>query len=305
MAKTYTVKDLSDKYQWPVFDPKEDDVFFHYCSTETFRLICQSRSLRLTDINMMSDYGEVEYGRKILKAAGEEILKIPSKPKAYADFDQAFMDDVDRVYMALQDDLHPILCSLSQDPDVLSQWREYADRGAGVSIGISGAALKNMQMAMMRVDYAPNSQIKKMMSMLLALFAVEKDRGNARGDEFDTSAAMVASYALGFKNPAFAEEKEIRCTHFLSVNTKHGVKILEDEDGFEGAAGQPVKYLTRENGGIVVHIDMPFPQDPKIQPIKQVWLGPKNINSEKTVGYLLNSYGYSGYSTHRSSASYR
>lgn len=33
-------------------------VFYHYCSMETFRLICDVKTLRYSDINMMNDVAE-------------------------------------------------------------------------------------------------------------------------------------------------------------------------------------------------------------------------------------------------------
>lgn len=302
--KTYTAEEVAKMYNWPAFTPADDDVFYHYCSNETLRLIAEKRTLRLTDINMMTDYGESIYGYGVFKQAAADILSLP-KPPAYQGIDQKFFDQVDHIFRTLQTDLFPVVASLSHAPDVLSQWREYADRGVGVSVGISGKALKNMPLTMLKVKYDPKDSIKTMISMLLALYAMEDNRGHKRGSEFNTACAVMAAHAFALKNPAFAEEKEVRCLHMLVVNEHHGGKRLDDENALPGGSTQPVKFLTRASGSIVAHVDLPFPSDPQIDPIKHVWLGPKNPNPAQVVEYLLNGHGHKGYTVNKSIASYR
>jgi len=35
------------------YDPKDHEIFYHYCSNETLRLICENKTLRFSDVNML------------------------------------------------------------------------------------------------------------------------------------------------------------------------------------------------------------------------------------------------------------
>ena len=48
-----------------VFEPKSGDLFYHYCSAETFLAITASKTLRFSDVNMMNDHAEGRYGYQL------------------------------------------------------------------------------------------------------------------------------------------------------------------------------------------------------------------------------------------------
>src|ERR1700686_4490856 len=52
-----------------VFDPADTDIFYHYCSNETFRLICENKTLRFSDVNMLNDYAESRWGYSVFEDA--------------------------------------------------------------------------------------------------------------------------------------------------------------------------------------------------------------------------------------------
>jgi hypothetical protein len=58
-----------------VFDPADNEIFYHYCSNETLRLICQNKTLRLSDVNMLNDYAESRWGYHIFEQAASYLLQ--------------------------------------------------------------------------------------------------------------------------------------------------------------------------------------------------------------------------------------
>jgi hypothetical protein len=55
---------------------KPGDIFYHYCSTETLRTICETKTLRFSDINMMNDYAESAYGYNIFEQAAGRLIDL-------------------------------------------------------------------------------------------------------------------------------------------------------------------------------------------------------------------------------------
>ncbi|MET3990587.1 hypothetical protein ABID65_002222 [Bradyrhizobium sp. S3.9.2] len=284
-------------------------IFYHYCSMETFRVICETKALRYSDINMMNDVTEYAWGYRVFEDAATRLLKLDPKPSGLQGVDVPFFDDVDKVMSPMQLFLHPVMCSFSKNPDVLSQWRSYADDGRGVAIGFTADCFAKMPVSLMNVEYDHEKQLTEMADILAALYDVERSGGHKRGEDFDGMCKEVAMYKLAFKNPAFFEEQEVRSLHLLQVKRDEGAITLFDPGGWLSSrenevAGQPVKFRTRD-GFIVPFVDIPFVVGKQNQPIAEVWLGPKNENADGNIMYLMNNNGFSGYQLKRSAASYR
>lgn len=284
-----------------------EDIYYHYCSTETFRLICETKSLRFSDINMMNDYAEHAYGYEIFEEAATRLLRLESKPEGLDGLDEAFMRSVDDIISPMQLFIHPVMCSFSKRPDVLSQWRSYADDGRGVAIGFSSSCFAKMPVSLMNVEYDRETQIAEMTAILAALYDVERAGGHKRAKDFRGKCQEIAVYKLAFKNPAFFEEQEVRSLHLLKVERENGTgKLVDPGRDLNGKEikGEPVKFRTRD-GLLIPYIDIPFVVSKDDQPIVEVWLGPKNENADWNFAYLMNSNGFGGYKVMRSAASYR
>jgi len=57
-----------------LLEPSADDIFYHYCSTETFHAICEWKTVRFSDINMMNDFQEARWSYRIFEQAATELL---------------------------------------------------------------------------------------------------------------------------------------------------------------------------------------------------------------------------------------
>jgi len=105
---------------------------YHYCSNEAFCSILKSKSLWLSSLSLSNDKIEGQWFYKIftkaLKKAGHDE-QVGQKLKTRSE--QARVDMFG-------------LC-LSEDKDLLSQWRGYAAGGAGVSIGFNRSFLQSIK----------------------------------------------------------------------------------------------------------------------------------------------------------------
>ena len=122
------------------YRPEDEATIYHYCNAETLRAILTTKTLRFGDVNMMNDYRESAWGYKIFLETANELLALSKEVPELKKIDQHFLDQVDKILSSSQLHVHPFTASLSKNPDVLSQWRAYADNGRGFAIGFFGQA---------------------------------------------------------------------------------------------------------------------------------------------------------------------
>lgn len=290
-----------------VFTPKSGEIFYHYCSVETFYAICVNKKIRFSDVNMMNDYQEERWGYHIFELAATELLNDESLQKKYPSLNREFFDKVDETIAPLQLSMHPVISCFSKDPDVLSQWRAYADNGRGFAIGFSGIALKSMPVTLLEVEYDHKTQIEEMKAALLATHIRNLESGNAFGIQFRTDCLLIGAWKVGFKNPAFREEKEVRSLHMLDVCVDDDRPRLVDAGGEavgKEISGERVEYRV-QNGALIAYVDLPLPllDGPPI--VQEVWVGPTNVNGLGNIIYFMSECGLKDYAIHQSTASYR
>ena len=259
-----------------VFDPTDADIFYHYCSNETLRLICQNKKLRFSDVNMLNDYAESRWGYLIFTDAASLLLRREAeKPMG---FTRGFFDCVDAHFGQDQHLKHPTVCSFSRNGDILSQWRAYADEGRGVAIGFGGRALRGLDAWRLKVEYDPERQTVEFAHSLMEIL----DSDNA--ETFVERCRTAALLALAYKNPAFNEEQEIRCVHMLDVKEETNRTLLRSPDGHD------IQFRTQD-AAIIAYVDLPLRLKANPRPIKRIVLGPKNPNKPRNVEYMLRAAG--------------
>lgn len=249
---------------------------------------------------MLNDYQEGRWGYSRFEDAATNLIK-----KNIAGINIDFCERVDGVISHLQLFVHPVLCSFSKRPDVLSQWRGYAEDGTGVSVGFDSVLMKKLPMTFLDVEYNKERQIAEIESSLIAIKGVSLQDSELFGSKFREACTLLATNLYAYKNPAFSEEYEIRGIHLLNVDVNGGSPILSDGEGVEaGLPSKPadVKFRCR-NGSIIAFVDIPLPKDEGI--IKEVWLGPKNDNGPGNIMYPLHQRGFKDFAIMRSEASYR
>ena len=286
-------------------DPSKDEIFYHYCSAQTFQSVCESKRLRFTDINMMNDSLEMRLGYSIFEEAASSFLENPVP--ALPDLDREFFDKVDEHVAPMQLSLHPVISCFSERPDMLGQWRAYGDDGRGFCIGFSAKALKKLPVTLLRVLYDRGKQVEEMRMALGALYMLNKSKGGDFGPAFRQACVLLAAEMASLKGDAFAEEKEVRCLHVLTVDhDKQLSRLVDIKDGENGSTveGEEVKFRVRD-GTICAFVDLPFLSEGDSDMIKEVILGPKNMNGPGNVLYLMGNNSLARPNLLHSKCSYR
>jgi hypothetical protein len=213
---------------------------------------------------------------------------------------------------------------LSEEGDILSQWRGYSQDGHGFSIGFSKEYLEMLPekkeesengFSLRQMIYDPKEQENALEPIFSQIMQDIKDGkldmpypptlltgyGDPTANEkyekeknryldaikhmtFKILPTMFHMFTL--KNNAFKEEKEWRLISYL-------LKGHEDKCDFRISGNR----LTPYRSFLLKKLDIPV--------IKEVILGPKNITPEFVVRKFLQQNGFSDVSVIRSSATYR
>lgn len=284
----------------PTFYPGLHPVLYHYCSTATFLSIIQRKCLWLSDVNTMNDFGEVHWAYDRFIEAANLVL---------AEVGQDFLDKVDLAISTTQLRILPMLCAFSTDGDVLSQWRAYADDGAGVAVGFNASKVASLAVRIAPIEYASERQVHHFRTWLLATHEVHQELPERERQTFlfEMCSRFATDMAL-YKNPAFSEEQEVRIIRGVVVKA-------DDNDQWElvdqGGSGErnskkklPVMFRAARNGGVVSYIEVPL-NGLGPNAISEVIVGPKSPNNGREISMALNSAGFPNVNIRRSMATYR
>src|SRR5260370_26658051 len=112
---------------------------YHYTEQKRLMGILDSKRLWATDITYLNDSMELRYGFEIISSV------IGSKIAEGYDELKSFLEDV-KLYVNLNSaSTTAYVTCFCEDGNLLSQWRAYANHGAGYSIGIEAKALVGIE----------------------------------------------------------------------------------------------------------------------------------------------------------------
>lgn len=134
-------------------------ILYYYCSNNAFHSIIENRSIWLSSLSLSNDSME---GKLVT-----EILARIAKDDGLVQADlQRLLESVD----LLEQIIDGLGFCLSEDGDLLSQWRGYAADASGVSIGFSkeyleqlAAAIRNQKkpgFTLQKIEYNPEDQLR-------------------------------------------------------------------------------------------------------------------------------------------------
>jgi hypothetical protein len=268
---------------------------YHYCSAQTFVNIIQHKTIRFSDINLLNDAEEARWGYSTFIEVANRILKRDGLPESFPQIPEEFFDRIDAIWSPFGLHLSNFVACFSVDGDSLSQWRAYADDGRGFAIGFKAQELRRLPIQILDVLYDREQQLREMEIAIGAMFLEFGDKGRDYKQPwfFERSATLAAS-SVALKNPAWRDEKEVRCQHVVDVKIGPENWQLTDAGGLSGETevnGQPVQFQVR-NGTISPFLDMPFDVSTDHQPIEEIVLGPKCPNAYSNIWFLLGNHGY-------------
>lgn len=185
-------------------NPASTNYFYHYTSVASALGIISSRTVWLTDYRFLNDRLELRQGLNSLLA---------QIPKPYQDaFKRAFQwHDMWN---------HHCVFSVSRSPTILSRWRAYASDGTGVALGLNRTFLEYAGLSLVECRYEEHEKYaKELLERHLdfiesvheasELHVAENDFMGWVEGERDGFCRLLEDL-IALKNPAFAEEKELR-----------------------------------------------------------------------------------------------
>lgn len=194
---------------------------YHYTDVNGFFEIISKQKLWLSSTRNLNDHGELSWGMKLVYAAIREFELLNEAEKKLLIDQFTAMCGFDR-----------FICSLSEAPDSLSQWRAYADDGHGFAIGFDSDAFPNYPFpdvnagtaesatTLHKVLYVKDEQEVAVHTTLTELAseldAADEDR---KAILFSFAGSKLAGLTVIFKNPAFDEEKEWRLVYAPPIST--------------------------------------------------------------------------------------
>lgn len=292
-----------------VYQPSEGELLYHYCSAYTFQAITSNATLRFTDINMLNDAQEGLWAYSVFEEAATRLIKREGVPPEAPKITVEFVDAIDAVISHLQVIAMPFITCFSLEPDLLGQWRAYADDGRGFTIGFDANMLiDRLPATFLRVLYNYDEQVREMMGAIMALYLLSEKLGGTDNGTFLQECVWMGSVMSAMKHPAFAEEKEVRAIHLVKVEP-HGklIRFIDEGgcvDGDKRVDGNPVSFQVRDNH-LVAYTDMSIVPYGLPTPIKKIYMGPKNHSADGNLQLYLGGLGFTEMEFERSKAPYR
>ena len=193
---------------------------YHYSSLDGLLGIVRTKSLWASNIYYFNDASEITYASDILK-------KVIPDSKVNADENLGrFLDEFSNWLDTFRHTFHQyFVFSLTEEGNLLSQWRGYAPKGKGVSIGFEPRELvrkiENQGLKIVKCVYEipdQNGLAKELLERMIITFNNERHnyenkphppRKKYRGllEKFREKILQVFSV---IKNPSFREEQEWR-----------------------------------------------------------------------------------------------
>lgn len=286
-------------------------ILYHYCTSATFVSIVTGPSIWLSSLSMSNDTLEGRSLGSLIRKLAEADGLPASRVALLVDAAEGLNTSIDGLGLCL-----------SQNGDLLSQWRGYADDGHGFAIGFDTEFLTQLSKkvtnfgngSLAQVHYEELAQLDACRPMYQKLAEHTTDGfldkppnpgslltgENIQYEEQMTkynqgllslraSSLLLLGHLYALKTPSFKEELEWRLiTHWLP--------------GMPGLAA--IKFRSSRDRIIpYVAIDLPF--DLGAPAIREVIVGPKNISPEQHIKSLLERNNFKDVAVRRSHATYR
>lgn len=255
---------------------KNNKIYYHYCSVDTFYNILQTGTIRFGNPLNMNDSAEIIW---LLEMVKDFVLKRGVYNSILEGWN--LIENISRTLLQEMD--CPYIFCLSKDKDVLSQWRSYANDGKGVAIGFNVDFIETYySLYGAEVIYDRERQYDILSrnisdNILRNLNTAVKD-GNR--DEIYRKSKILVSYilqdAIICKNPAFQEKKEYRLYC--------GYRKKEEKDVSD------IKF--RVNDCSIIPFRELYFKNNEYRLIENIVVGPKSSINNRNLWLFLESKGF-------------
>lgn len=285
---------------------------FHYCSTASFLSIISSRTIFASEFTLSNDLLE---GRWIRQVVADYCTQ--NNVDYFAT--ETILSSVDR----LVEFLGAAGICLSEEGDLLSQWRAYSNNGSGFSIGFDPAKFGSTASALptlQKIVYDPIEQMRIIQPTMDSIVGLVKDGAGRpstilggpqtpteieekqkRDIEYHTLVFSLFPHLYVFKNPAFKEEREWRSVTIVSPPSLSALERESQGSGWR-LSGMSFRALPDR---IVPHNEFSLDSSDGSSLISEVIIGPRNITPIRVAEAALLRHGWRGVKVSKSVASYR
>ncbi len=254
-----------------------DSPIYHYCSIDSFMNILKTGEIWASHHGSMNDYSESRLFYEVLydiaqsKASSSSIDKINL-------FLRNFEINLKDYYIA----------SFSKNPDILSQWYMYGNKGKGVCIGFIPekfnvkkhipymTEISNERIGMFNVSYQNENQ-ESLASDLIDL-VIE--------GIWDSVPPNVEKLSLAMKHNSYEQEKEVR---IVEVQLGHTFMNPDIPALRTRSPGEHYSYRVKNENSIVSFRKFPFKNSDGTILLHSIWLGPECQIDINTLSLFLNS----------------
>lgn len=221
-----------------VFSIEPQTILYHYTGISGLTGITESKTIWASHIYYLNDASEITYARDIIK---KEVNKRLARANGE---EKTFLIQFSEWLNCFSETPHHLfIASLSEEKNLLSQWRSYTPHGKGVSIGFEPIALlrkiraQNFKIA--KCIYKASEQeelMSDLLNRLLITFNNELQTYNSSNRHSSQKYFGIMENFLGeilqvfsvIKNPSFCEEKEWRIiSPYFSNDTVTQIKFRE------------------------------------------------------------------------------
>ncbi len=186
---------------------------FHYTSQEGLLGILRTKTLRASSIQYMNDAAEFSYALEVVRSTLDNALKYERGP--FNDFYGTVLDKLQTIRH-----ISVFAFSLSEEGDLLSQWRGYCPNGIGYSVGFEhndlAESMQRQGFRLIKCVYGP-SQHQKIINEI-GERAIDRLGGTFGSPDRPARLAETAQVFVdglvqigpAMKHPSFREEREWR-----------------------------------------------------------------------------------------------
>lgn len=274
------------------YKPIPGEIWYHYCSAESFISIIKNRTLRLCDIRHMNDKAEMIHGEQLFF----EILE-----KSSISEDKKIT--ISTIYRAIRERIVLLSMSFSANGDQLSQWRGYANDAKGFSIGFEAIYFNELPVHLFQIEYDQDAQKKLIYEFLSEIENKLPDDLNIKVKDADNIAQLQDLFAQ-MKNDSFSEEKEFRILHALGEDENGGLYNSFIKDNYKEYIKNEVDFRLVDNIP-APYTDIFYSLDSGNIPINEVIIGPKNHSEISDIEHFLRTNGIKGVVVCKSKSTYQ
>ena len=272
---------------------------WHYTDVAGLLGIVRSRSIWASAPQVLNDSSEVLYGVNLVRDAWAEQKSNSVHGKFVTDFIDQMIGELWVEYVQKR----VFIASTSREPDLLSQWRNYANSdGYAICLDTSGRWGRRPEMVNGQLELRTTvlhgwydvmydeptqkqaaAQLAETLPRLIPSQAVEEDSVAAYAEAMAMGFLLISALPLSMKHPAFADEREAR---FIGGSADAGV-------AYRAANGRIVPYapigvFAINDQGHVLEQEQPFP-------IVKILCGPGcRDGTPSIVRRFLESEGFDG-----------